>query len=50
MEERKRPGEDPTIDADRASPNEPGPGDSEGAKPEPPPDEEEDEEREARPG
>ncbi len=40
MEERERPAEDPTIDADRASPNEPGPGDSEGAKPEPPPDEE----------
>jgi hypothetical protein len=42
MEERTRPGEDPTIEADRASPDEPGPGDSEGAKPEPPPDEDED--------
>jgi hypothetical protein len=40
MEERERPVEDPTIDADRASPNEPGPGDSEGAKPEPPPEDE----------
>ena len=40
MGERQRPGEDPTIDADRASPTEPGPGDSEGAKPEPLPDDE----------
>lgn len=47
MEERKRPGEDPTIEADRASPTEPGPGDSEGAKPEPPPDDEDRAEEEA---
>ncbi|HYZ10302.1 MAG TPA: hypothetical protein VE962_00220 [Actinomycetota bacterium] len=37
-DEREHPGEDPTIQADWASPTEPGPGDSEGAKPEPPPD------------
>jgi hypothetical protein len=39
MDEREQPGEDPTIEADRATPTEPGPGDSEGAKPESPPEE-----------
>jgi hypothetical protein len=42
-EERKREEapEAPTVEADRASPNDPGPGDSEGARPEPPPDRDE---------
>ena len=31
--------EDPTIEADEADPTEPGPGDSEGARPEPEPEE-----------
>jgi hypothetical protein len=37
-QKRKDAPEDPTVDADRASPEHPGPGDSEGARPEPPPD------------
>ncbi len=37
MEQEKDPTatEDPTVEADEADPNEPGPGDSEGARPEP---------------
>jgi bifunctional non-homologous end joining protein LigD len=42
--------EDPTVEADRASPDHPGPGDSEGARPEPPPgDEAPDDDAEDRP-
>ncbi|MGH2710599.1 MAG: hypothetical protein ACRDH9_05280 [Actinomycetota bacterium] len=36
MTDKKAPApEDPTVEADEADPNEPGPGDSEGARPEP---------------
>jgi hypothetical protein len=42
--------EDPTVEADRAAPEHPGPGDSEGARPEPPPgDEAPDDDAEDRP-
>ena len=41
--------EDPTVEADRASPEEPGPGDSEGARPEPPPGDEAPDDAEDRP-
>jgi hypothetical protein len=40
MDDERRGDEDvpdPTVEADRASPDKPGPGDSEGARPEPPP-------------
>ncbi len=33
--ERTNVSEDPTVEADEADPSEPGPGDSEGARPEP---------------
>ena len=39
VEQEKNPPvpDDPTVEADEADPNEPGPGDSEGARPEPDP-------------
>ena len=37
--ERSPVQDDPTLEADEADPNEPGPGDSEGARPEPEPEE-----------
>jgi hypothetical protein len=51
MNDERRPEdiEDPTVDADRASPEHPGPGDSEGARPEPPPGDEAPDEAEDRP-
>jgi hypothetical protein len=33
--EREKAPDDPTVEADEADPTEPGPGDSEGARPEP---------------
>jgi bifunctional non-homologous end joining protein LigD len=48
-ERRSEDVEDPTVEADRASPEHPGPGDSEGARPEPPPGDESPDEAEDRP-